>query len=84
MLVAARRESPLILGMGEANLPGLGRSRHPALHRPGIFLEDDDIAVLQEGSFLLLNQEGERIEHPRNTITWSPAMRRRRATSTSC
>ena len=75
MLVAARRESPLILGLGEGEY--FLASDIPAIlpyTRRVIFLEDHDLVVLRDGEFLLLNREGERIERPEHTITWSPAM----------
>jgi glucosamine--fructose-6-phosphate aminotransferase (isomerizing) len=75
MLVAARKESPLILGLGEGEY--FLASDIPAIlpyTRRVIFLEDHDLVVLRDGEFLLLNQEGQRIQRPEHTITWSPAM----------
>jgi glucosamine--fructose-6-phosphate aminotransferase (isomerizing) len=75
MVVAARKESPLILGLGEGEY--FLASDIPAIlpyTRRVIFLEDHDLVVLRDGEFLLLNQEGQRLERPEHTITWSPAM----------
>ena len=59
MLVAARKESPLILGLGEGEY--FLASDIPAIlpyTRRVIFLEDHDLVVLRDGEFLLLNREG--------------------------
>ncbi len=75
MLVAARKESPLILGLGEEEY--FLASDIPAIlpyTRRVIFLEDHDLVVVRDGQFLLLNQQGEQVERPVHVITWNPAM----------
>ncbi len=75
MLVAARKESPLILGLGEEEF--FLASDIPAIlpyTRRVIFLEDHDLVVVRDGQYMLLDQEGQKLERPVNQINWSPAM----------
>jgi glucosamine--fructose-6-phosphate aminotransferase (isomerizing) len=75
MLVAARKESPLILGLGEGET--FLASDIPAIlpyTRRVIFLEDGDVVVVRDGEFRLMDQEGRPLTRPEHTITWSPAM----------
>ncbi len=74
-LVAARKESPLILGLGDSE--NFLASDIPAIlshTRRMIFLEDGDVVILREGEAVIENLEGEPQERPVATITWSPAM----------
>ncbi|MEJ2090595.1 MAG: glutamine--fructose-6-phosphate transaminase (isomerizing) [Syntrophobacterales bacterium] len=75
LLVAARKESPLILGLGEGEF--FLASDIPAIlpyTRRVIFLEDHDLVVVRDGEFFILDSGGQRVQRPEHTITWSPAM----------
>jgi glucosamine--fructose-6-phosphate aminotransferase (isomerizing) len=75
MLMAARKESPLILGLGEGEY--FLASDIPAIlpyTRRVIFLEDHDLVVVRDDDYLILDRQGRKVERPVHTITWSPAM----------
>jgi glutamine---fructose-6-phosphate transaminase (isomerizing) len=74
-LVAAKKESPLIVGIG--NGEHFIASDVPAiLDRTNrfVFLEDNDVAVFRDDELLLTNIDGEPVERTIHTVNWSGAM----------
>ncbi|PLX46059.1 MAG: glutamine--fructose-6-phosphate transaminase (isomerizing) [Deltaproteobacteria bacterium] len=72
---AARKASPLVLGVGEGE--SLVASDIPALlsyTRDVIFLNDGDVAILTAKGVRVTDLEGEPLDRPVTTIQWSPAM----------
>jgi len=72
-LIAARKESPLILGLGEGE--SFVASDIPAIlpyTRKMIFLEDGEMAVIQEGRFQISTLGGEIRKRPPKEILWDP------------
>lgn len=72
-LIAARKESPLILGLGEKE--SLLASDIPAIlpfTRKMIFLEDGEMAVIQAGTFQLRTLWGEDRRREPKEIPWDP------------
>jgi len=72
-LIGARRESPLILGVGEGE--SFVASDIPAIlpyTRKMIFLEDGEMAVIQDRTFQIRTLAGERRKRPPKEILWDP------------
>jgi glucosamine--fructose-6-phosphate aminotransferase (isomerizing) len=72
-LIAARKESPLILGLGEGE--SFVASDIPAIlpyTRKMIFLEDGEMAVVQEGGVQISTLRGEVRQRPPKEILWDP------------
>ncbi len=72
-LIGARRESPLILGVGEGE--SFVASDIPAIlpyTRKMIFLEDGEMAVIQDRTFQIRTLAGEKRKRPPKEILWDP------------
>ncbi len=72
-LIAARKESPLILGLGEEDF--FVASDIPAIlpyTRKMIFLEDGEMVVIQKGGYRLLTLQGEARQRTAKEILWDP------------
>jgi glucosamine--fructose-6-phosphate aminotransferase (isomerizing) len=76
LLVGARKDSPLILGLGDKGDYYLA-SDVPAFlaHTNKVaFLNDGDVVVIEDGKYSITDLEGQPLERPVDSISWSPAM----------
>ncbi len=74
-LIAARMESPLVVGLGTGEL--FIASDTPAVlnyTRDFIFLEDGEMVVLSDGEVALTDVEGKDVPRESTTVTWNPLM----------
>jgi len=74
-LIAARKESPLVLGLGDGEF--FVASDAPALigrTNRFIFLEDDDMAVMREGTLTITDARDRIVDRKIHTINWTGAM----------
>ncbi len=75
VLIAARKESPLIVGVGNGEY--FIASDAPAIinkTKRFIFLEDDDIAIFADGTVKLIDLEGKAVKREIHQVQWSDAM----------
>jgi glucosamine--fructose-6-phosphate aminotransferase (isomerizing) len=74
-LIAAKKESPLLVGLGEGEY--IIASDAPAIiNRTNrfIFLEDDDMVVIQKGVLRITNLDGDDVAREVRSVQWSGAM----------
>jgi len=74
-LIAARKDSPLVLGLSEEAY--YLASDVPAIlpyTKNVVYLEDGDIAILSQGGYSIETLEGQKQERAAQTITWNPIM----------
>lgn len=74
-LIAAKKESPLLVGIGDGEC--IVASDAPAIiNRTNrfIFLEDDDIAVIQKGTLKITDLDGVEVSRDVQSVKWSGTM----------
>jgi glucosamine--fructose-6-phosphate aminotransferase (isomerizing) len=73
IIVAARRENPLVVGVSPAGETLLASDVTPLLvfTNEFTFIEDGDVVVLGEGTVDITDLDGNPVERPRQTVDWN-------------
>ncbi len=76
-LIAAKKESPLLVGLGEDGEHIIASDAPAIINRTNrfIFLEDGDIAVIQKGDLKITNLDGDEVTREVRSVQWSGARR---------
>ncbi|MFH1624833.1 MAG: glutamine--fructose-6-phosphate transaminase (isomerizing) [Pseudomonadota bacterium] len=74
-LIAAKRESPLVIGLGRDELFVASDIAAILNHtRKVIFLEDDEMAVLSDDGLRILSMDGKEVAKEYKEVLWDPVM----------
>ena len=76
ILIAAKMESPLLVGLGEDGEHIIASDAPAIINRTNrfIFLEDGDIAVIRKGDLKITNLDGDEVTREVRSVQWSGAM----------
>ncbi len=76
ILIAAKKESPLLVGLGEDGEHIIASDAPAIINRTNrfIFLEDGDIAVIRKGDLKITNLDGDEVTREVRSVQWSGAM----------
>jgi glucosamine--fructose-6-phosphate aminotransferase (isomerizing) len=77
MLIGARKDSPLVLGIGQSPGEFFLASDIPAFlsySKQVVFLHDGDMVIIEKNNYAIVNLAGQAVERKQEVVSWTPAM----------